>query len=144
MSPRPTRLLATLSALALGTVAAPALAESVPVRVDRDACSNVVAHVPDTDVAYQPGVDVHGRSVAPADLPGSNSLELPDSFVITLELDLRRSDIPVPGPKSLDPKLQLGLITVVGNRVYYNGQPLDDPDQLRLAAACREFLKRRH
>jgi hypothetical protein len=144
MCHRPRRLLAAAIVVALGGVAAPALAESVPVRVDRDACSNVVAHVPDTDVAYQPGVDIYGRSVAPADLPGSVSVDLPDSFVITLELDLRASDFPVPGPKGLDPKLELGLITVVGNRVFYNGQPLDDPDQLRLAAACREFLKRRH
>lgn len=137
---RSKRLLAAASAVALGTVAAPALAESVPVRVDRDACSKVVTHVPDADVAYQPGVDVHGRPVAPADLPGSPQI---DSFVITLELNVRRFGIPVPGPRGLDPEVQLGVITVQGNRVYYNGQPLDDPDQQRLAAACRDFLKRR-
>ena len=129
-----------LGALALGVAAAPAVAESVPVRVDRDACAKVVAHVPDADVAYKPGVDVNGRSVAPADLSGSPQI---DSFVVTLELDLRRFGIRVPGARGLDPELQLGLITVEGNRVYYNGQPLDDPEQLRLAAACREFLKRR-
>ena len=142
MTPRPTRLLVVLAATLLGAAAAPARAESEPVRVDRDACANVVAHVPDADVAYKPGVDVNGKPVAPADLPGSVQLDLPDSFVITLELNLAKSVIPVPGPKGLEPKVQLGLITVVGDRVYYNGQPLDDPEQVRLAAACREFMKR--
>ena len=126
----------------LGAVAAPARAESVPVRIDRDACANVVEAVPDPDVAYQPGVDVDGNKVAPADLPGSPQLALPESFVITLELNLRHSVHRVPGPRGLEPKLQLGLITVEGNRVYYNGQPLDDPEQARLVAACREFMKR--
>ena len=98
--------------------------------------------MPDPDVAYQPGVDVDGNKVAPADLPGSPQLALPESFVITLELNLRHSVHRVPGPRGLEPKLQLGLITVEGNRVYYNGQPLDDPEQARLVAACREFMKR--
>jgi hypothetical protein len=142
MTHRPTILGATLVAALLGAVAAPAFAEAVPVRVDRDACAQVVEHVPDADVAYKPGVDVDGKPVAPADMPGSTQLELPDSFVITLELDLRHSAFPVPGPRGLDPKVQLGVITVVGNRVYYNGQPLDDPEKTRLAAACREFMHR--
>jgi hypothetical protein len=144
MSWRPARLLALMGALASGAAALPAAAESVPVRVGRDACEKVVAHVPDADVAYRPGVDVNGRPVAPADLPGGNSVEAPDGFVITLQLDLRRSGFHVPRPRGLDPEVQLGLITVQGNRVYYNGQPLDDPNQQQLAAACREFLKRQH
>ena len=142
MTHRPTLLGTTLALALLGAVAAPALAESVPARVDREACAQVVEHVPDADVAYKPGVDVDGKPVAPADMPGAPQLELPDSFVITLELDLRHSAFPVPGPRGLDPKVQLGVITVVGNRVYYNGQPLDDPEQTRLAAACREFMHR--
>ena len=136
------RMMLPLIACALAAPAGPARAEAVPVRVDRDACARVVAYVPDPGVAYQPGVDVNGRPVAPADLPGSTQLQLPDSFVISLELDLRHSVYPVPGPKGLDPKVQLGIITVEGNRVFYNGQPLDDGEQARLAAACRDFMKR--
>ena len=136
MTHRPTLLCMAAAVLLLGAVAAPASAESVPVRVDRDACANVVAHVPDADVAYQPGVDVNGKPVAPADLPGSVQLELPDSFVITLELNLANSVFPVPGPKGLEPKVQLGLITVVGDRVYYNGQPLDE---FRRDSPCRRL-----
>jgi hypothetical protein len=138
-----TRLLATLTATMLGTTAGPALAESVPVRIDRDVCANVVAHVPDADVTYKPGVDVSGKPVAPADLPGSAQIEVPDNFVITLELNLARSGFRVPGPRGLEPKVQLGVITVEGDRVFYNGQPLDASEQTRLAAACRDFLKRR-
>jgi hypothetical protein len=142
MTHRPTLSLVARAVILLGAVAAPASAESVPVEVDRDACANVVAHVPDADVAYQPGVDVDGKPVVSADLPGSVQLALPETFVITLELNLAKSVYPVPGPKGLEPKVQLGLITVVGDRVYYNGQPLDDSEQTRLAAACRAFMKR--
>ena len=39
-------------------------------------------HEPAPDVAYQPGVDVHGRAVAPADLNGGSQIELPDVIYI--------------------------------------------------------------
>jgi len=42
-------------------------------------CQRLVRHVPAPDVAYKPGVDVHGKTVAPADLAGSNTIyQLPD------------------------------------------------------------------
>ena len=42
-------------------------------------CQRLVRHVPAPDVAYKPGVDVHGKPVAPADLPGSaGGYQLPD------------------------------------------------------------------
>ncbi|PZO88054.1 MAG: hypothetical protein DI626_02605 [Micavibrio aeruginosavorus] len=34
-------------------------------------CRMIVKHIPDADVAYQEGVDVHGKAVAPADLNAS-------------------------------------------------------------------------
>src|SRR5271168_4053724 len=42
--------------------------------ITRDMCNQAsVQYQPAPDVAYQPGVDVYGRPVAPADLPNSGA-----------------------------------------------------------------------
>ncbi len=61
------------------TPTAPAPAIQAPsqaeVRITRQDCQRLVHHVPAADVAYRPGVDVHGKPVVAADLAGSgNSL----------------------------------------------------------------------
>ena len=133
------RWLPATFAVFLGT---PALAidevETVPVRIDRDACARVIAHVASADVTYQPGVDAYGRAVAPADLPGQPQLVLPETITIDLALDLADqfgldpiADVP------LDPDARIGVIEVTGSRVTFNGQPLTSDDQAALAAACR-------
>ncbi|TAN53703.1 MAG: hypothetical protein EPN26_06725 [Rhodospirillales bacterium] len=53
-------------------LAAPAGAGET-VRVTRQDCQRLIRHVPSADAAYQPGVDVKGRKVAPADLAGSGN-----------------------------------------------------------------------
>lgn len=45
-----------------------AAANGATVKVTRETCNHVVAHQPAADVAYRPGVDVNGNSVAPANL----------------------------------------------------------------------------
>ena len=137
----PVRWLPVAVAALLGS---PALAfdegETVPVRVDRDACARVVAHVASADVTYQPGVDAYGRPVAPADLPGQPRLELPETITIDLSLDLadRFGFDPVAGAP-LDPDARVGVIAVTGSEVTFNGQPLTPNDQAALAAACRRM-----
>ncbi|MBI5165781.1 MAG: hypothetical protein HY985_17995 [Magnetospirillum sp.] len=42
--------------------------------ITRADCQRIVRHVPGADVAYQPGVDVHGRKVVGADLPDSGNV----------------------------------------------------------------------
>ncbi len=133
-----------LPAVAVVLLAGPALAidevETVPIRVDRSGCDQVVAHVAAADVAYQPGVDAYGRAVAPADLPGQPLLDLPDTITIDLSLDLagQFGFDPVAGVP-LDPDARIGVIEVTGSRVTFNGQPLTADDQAALAAACRRI-----
>ena len=121
---------------------APALAAdevaTLPVRVDRSACDQVVAHVAAADVTYQPGVDAYGRPVAPADLPGQPRLALPETITIDLSLDLagRFGFDPVAGVP-LNADARIGVIEVTGSQVTFNGQPLTSDDQTALAAACR-------
>jgi hypothetical protein len=63
--------------------AAPASAE---IAISRKDCSRLVNHEPAPDVTYQPGVDVHGRPVAPADLGGGQQIQLPDVIYIPIEV----------------------------------------------------------
>ena len=51
-----------------------------------DICSNVVRHIPNDDVAYKPGVDVHGKPVVSADLNPS-TIPVPDIIRIPLTVD---------------------------------------------------------
>jgi hypothetical protein len=105
--------------------------------VSSKACAEVVAHVPDAGVAYTPGVDVNGNAVAPADLPDSGSPITAENFPIFLTLDLKKK-FQVPDSAKLF-KLQavVGLITIEGNQVLFNGQPIAPGEASLLAAACR-------
>lgn len=114
----------------------------VRARISREACAHlVVEHIPDPDVEYRPGRDVYGRSVPPADLPGGPRITFPATFHIPLELDLRKY-MGVVTPPGLKPNLQVGVLTVDGDRVLFNGVPLDDPARRRVEAACRKRLAR--
>jgi hypothetical protein len=91
------------------------------------------AGVPSAD--YQPGVDVNGNAIAPADLPSSPSNPSLDNFPIEIDQQLaNRFHLP-PGASS---KAILGYVTVRGNQAYFNGQPLNADQTSALAEACRE------
>jgi len=111
-------------------------------RVSRATCRRLVTeHAPRPDVEYAPGRDVHGRPVAPADVPGEPDIALPQVFRIRLAIDLE--DLfglqPIPGQ---DTDVLLGTITLRGDKVYFNGQPLEDPHRGFLIDACRRRLHR--
>ena len=56
------------------------------VAISRDDCARRIQHHPGPGVAYQSGMDVHGKPVAPADLDGNERLNLiPDK----LQFDVR-------------------------------------------------------
>lgn len=61
---------------------------TVPAYASEVICEVLEKHVPDADVAYVPGVDVHGKAVAPADLDGGSQVRLPDIIEIPLGVDL--------------------------------------------------------
>jgi hypothetical protein len=89
--------------------------------------------VPSAD--YQPGVDVSGNAVAPADLPSAPSTPTVDNFPIEIDQHLAsRVHLP-PGASS---KAILGYVTVHGNQAYFNGQPLNADQSAALAEACHQ------
>ncbi|HKP25973.1 MAG TPA: hypothetical protein VJV39_19040 [Dongiaceae bacterium] len=124
-------------ALVLAAVAwaAPASAE---IAISRKDCSRLVNHEPAPDVTYQPGVDVHGRPVVPADLGGGQQIQLPDVIYIPIEV-LVQDKYGIPANSVLyDATALVGVVAVRGNRVYFEDQELTDPEIAALEQACRD------
>lgn len=106
--------------------------------VDESVCRSLVVHQPDPGVEFQPGVDVHGRPVAPADLPSSRSLDFDHELAIPVVVDLAER---YPGrfaETGLDLRFSLGTLTIDGNEVRLNDTPLGDPLTEAIAALCAE------
>lgn len=122
----------------------------VVITISKADCSRLINHVPDADVAYQPGVDVKGRKVAPADVAGTPQIKLPDKVTIDIGFDLgKKYNIPGNsniqyGDSGYDSTTQnlytgegkLGQVVWQNGQAWYNGQPLTSEDQAALAAAC--------
>jgi hypothetical protein len=124
-------------ALMLSVVAwaAPASAE---IAISRRDCQRLVNHEPAPDVTYQPGVDVHGRPVVPADLGGGQQIQLPDVIYIPIEV-LIQDKFGIPANSVLyDATALVGVVEVRGNQVYFEDQPLTDPEIVALEEACRD------
>lgn len=117
--------------IAVAAGAAPASAE---IAISRKDCERLVNHEPAPDVTYQAGVDVHGRPVAPADLGGGHQIQLPDVIYIPIEVLVH--DIPV-NSVLYDATALVGVVSVRGNQVYFEDQPLTDPEIVALEEACR-------
>jgi hypothetical protein len=85
------------------------------------------------EAAYAPGIDVEGRPVAPADLPGDPSAAI-GAPPVEILVDPRRFGAPAAG---FVPRGSLGYVTVENGRALLNGRPLADGSAGRLAAVCR-------
>ena len=129
---------AMLLAVAAISVAPAAAQESLRLAVTPDVCDRLVVHRPDDDVAYQSGVDVEGRPVAPADLPGTVRLTMPDTITIPVTVDIvERFGLPF-DPGAIEADGLIGTLTLRGDRLTFNGQPLYDVEQDYLNWLCRQ------
>ena len=79
----------TIAALAIIAGTTSRAAERT-IAIARSDCELAVRYVPPRGVDYQPGVDVNGRPVAPADLNGEHRLQLRDSIPVIISDDLRK------------------------------------------------------
>ena len=90
-------------------------------------CRILPHHKPAADVAYQAGVDVHGRSVVPADLNGGLSFGAVAQVIkVPLEVDLAQR---VNGLSDLiQMKADLGMLEIYKDgRVLHEGKDISAP-----------------
>lgn len=107
----------------------------------RSDCRLAIEHVAAADVDYQPGVDVHGAPVAPADVE-EQGIVLPDVIPVSISADLRerfrlRHDSPL---LNVDAGIGIVEFQLSGGRLFFNGIELSETDEQALAALCREAL----
>jgi len=115
-------------------------AQAQTIALTRESCTDLVEHIPGADVTYQPGIDVNGQPVAPADMPGSPQVQVPDEFSIRITVGLgRRLGIPA-NPNNFQSEADIGVVSYKDGKAYFNGQPLEDPDAAALAEACRRIM----
>ncbi len=108
--------------LALLLISAPVMAQDI-VSVETF-CRILPEYQQPAGVEYQPGVDVNGKAVAPADLNGASPIQNFETIEIPVEVDLisRFGLAPKPGVE-LQPYVALMSIHKNG-RVDYNGQDI--------------------
>ncbi len=128
----------------------PALAQTL--KLEDGACDMLVKHVPSPNVGYQPGVDAYGRQVAEADMPSTRvplgPIEIPLTVDLANRLHLGGSTGATSGTQTgsdIGPggaigrygnEAYVGTVTIDGQTVLLNGQPLTDETEDNLAILC--------
>ena len=127
----------------LAIMAAPASAAERTIAVARSDCELAVRYVAPAGVDYQPGVDVDGRPVAPADLDDGRRLQLPESIPVIISEDTRKRFHVSHHSPLFDADAVVGIVELrlSDRRLTFNGVELSDPEANALAAMCRDATK---
>ena len=108
-----------LAILSLIFVVAPAMAQTVQMPPE---CRLLPEHRPAPDVAYQPGIDVKGKSVVPADINSSSIDVASQTVIVPLTVDLAER-MQGQGIDGLQLEGNLGYLEIhPDGRVSHNGQ----------------------
>ncbi|MCZ4282017.1 hypothetical protein O4H49_14610 [Kiloniella laminariae] len=112
------------------------------VRITRQDCQQLVAHVPADDVAYTPGVTARGEKVVPADL-NAQTITLPEVIRIPITVDLyKRFNIPA-NPNNFEAEAEIGVVEVhKDGTTLFNGTPIQSEEQRELSLKCQEILNK--
>jgi hypothetical protein len=113
-------------------------AEDIKLEVSKTNCSRITKYVAEQDVTYNPGVDVRGNPVAPADLD-EQKIKIPDTIYINLAIpfkDLLNNY----NPKFKNAEVYVGVIeyNIGSGKMLYNGQELSDPALNAIAQECQK------
>lgn len=129
--------------IAVGSAGGSAAAQDQAITLTRADCSRLVKHVPAADVDFQPGVDVHGNPVAPADLDGGYQVALPETVRIPITV-LLQERFGIPENSVLykgEAEIGVAEVSLDGERVTFNGQELTSAEARALSAACQDYMR---
>ena len=130
-----------VTAVTIAVASAAVAADTERVRIPRRDCQKLVEYQPDPSVAYSPGVDVRGKSVAPADLPGSGmTVQLPEQ----IEFDISFNPLKGAARRRFgNTELYVGTVgyDLKTGEATFNGVPLSNPEKDEIARRCREVLR---
>ena len=117
-------------------------ADSVKVGICKSDCLRAATYRPSANVEYKPGVDVNGRKVAPADLPGTPQIKLPDVISLDIKIDLSKY---ATIPSGLSPEASAGTVKfdLRSGKMTFNDQLLDDEAAYELQPQCQRVLSGR-
>jgi hypothetical protein len=132
----------TIAALAIIAATTTRAAERT-IAIARSDCELAVRYVAPEGVDYQPGVDVNGRPVAPADLDDGRRLQLPESIPVFITEDTRKRFHVSHHSPLFDTDAVVGIVELrlSDRRLTFNGVELSDPEANALAAMCRDATK---
>jgi hypothetical protein len=125
-------------------LADPVGVSGAPVYVTKSDCMALVHHHPSSDVTYQPGADVHGKYVTPADLPNSDTaFALPDKVQFDLKINpmnYAQGQQGVTSGKYANTALTVARVAVdlKTGQTLLNGKPLDGGQDQYVLEACRK------
>ena len=95
---------------------------SSSIAVEKILCKPAMIHTPSSDVAYQPGVDVNGNPVAPADINAAPQIMNSTYTEVPLNIDLAKK-LHLAQPAVMESNF--GNLKVYNDgRVLYNGQDI--------------------
>ncbi len=135
-------LTSAIAALAALFAAATVAAEETKITITKKDCRKITRYTPPAGVTYQPGVDARGRRVAPADIGGGVKWKVPETVTIDIGIDLEEKyGLGTGGKYTGEAKVAEVKVNTKTGLVTLDGEPLTDPDQDALAAACRSILK---
>ena len=97
-------------------------------------CRQLVAHVPDADVAYQPGVDVHGKPVVEADIDPP-AVVMPERIAFNLTVDMAQY-LGINRPPGSEGYASIGTVVYENGVLTFNGAPLSGQSETALRAIC--------
>jgi len=116
-------------------------AEKSSITITKSDCILLVEHVPSADVAYQPGVDVRGRKVAPADVEASPNLT--DIVPEVLEFSIALNPLKGGAARFGETSLEVGRVSfdMKKRRATFNGKPLTRAETRRISKKCKAVLR---
>jgi hypothetical protein len=117
-------------------------AYAAEIEVGPGVCDTLVQYVPDPGVNYQPGVDAGGNPVVPADVGGGQQIQFPKHFTIAVTDQLAATLANNGGATTpsgvVAPQAFFGTITVDGDHLAFNGQPLGNNVDGPLLELCQK------